>query len=224
LIEEAVMPTPRLALITVAATLAFLGLAVLGRGGFAAFLSYPALIAVAVITFVLAGVGLFSSGNLSPGEREDRSNRWVLIAFGVLGVLAAYLPAYTDRKGFWTLDGDAIRWLGVVLFAAGGALRIWPVFVLGHRFSGLVAIQPGHALVTSGVYNLIRHPSYLGLLVNSLGWSLAFRSVVGVLLAALTMVPLLARIHAEERLLRTQFGPEYDAYRARTWRLIPGLY
>ena len=218
------MPTPRLALITIAATLAFLGLAVLGRGGFAAFLSYPALIAVAVITFVLAGVGLFSSGNLSPGEREDRSNRWVLIAFGVLGVLAAYLPAYTDRKGFWTLDGDAIRWLGVVLFAAGGALRIWPVFVLGHRFSGLVAIQPGHALVTSGVYNLIRHPSYLGLLVNSLGWSLAFRSVVGVLLAALTMVPLLARIHAEERLLRTQFGPEYDAYRARTWRLIPGLY
>jgi len=43
----------------------------------------------------------------------------------------AYLPAYTDRKGFWTLDGDAIRWLDVVLFAATGALRIWPVFVLG---------------------------------------------------------------------------------------------
>jgi protein-S-isoprenylcysteine O-methyltransferase Ste14 len=46
-----------------------------------------------------------------------------------------------------------MRWLGVVLFATGGALRIWPVFVLGSRFSGLVAIQPGHTLVTSGVYN-----------------------------------------------------------------------
>jgi protein-S-isoprenylcysteine O-methyltransferase Ste14 len=218
------MPTPRLALITIAATLAFLGLAVLGQGGFTAFFSHPALVAVAVITFVLAGVGLFSSGNLSPGEREDRGNRWVLIAFGVLSVLAAYLPAYTDRTGFWTLDGDVIRWLGVILFAAGGALRIWPVFVLGHRFSGLVAIQRGHALVTSGVYNLIRHPSYLGLLVNSLGWSLAFRSGIGVLLTALTIVPLLARINAEERLLRTQFGREYDAYCARTWRLIPGLY
>ena len=66
----------------------------------------------------------------------------------------AYLPAYTDRKGFWTLDGDAIRWLDVVLFAATGALRIWPVFVLGLRFSGLVAIQPGHKLVTSGVYTV----------------------------------------------------------------------
>jgi protein-S-isoprenylcysteine O-methyltransferase Ste14 len=218
------MPTPGLALITIAATLAFLGLAVLGWGGFAAFFSHPPLVVLAIITLVLAGVGLLSSGNLSPGEREDRGNRWVLIAFGVLGVAAAYLPAYTDRKGFWTLDGDAIRWLGVVLFTAGGALRIWPVFVLGRRFSGLVAIQPGHALVTGGVYNLIRHPSYLGLLVNSLGWSLAFRSGVGLLLTALTIPPLLARIRAEERLLRTQFGGEYAAYCARTWRLIPGLY
>ena len=96
--------------------------------------------------------------------------------------------------------------------------------MLGHRFSGLVAIQPGHTLVTSGIYSVIRHPSYLGLLVNSLGWGLAFRSGVGVLLTALTIPPLLARIHAEERLLRTQFGSEYDAYRARTSRLIPGLY
>ena len=39
-----------------------------------------------------------------------------------------------------------IRWLGVVLFTVGGALRLWPVFVLGRRFSGLVAIQPGHTL------------------------------------------------------------------------------
>jgi protein-S-isoprenylcysteine O-methyltransferase Ste14 len=111
-----------------------------------------------------------------------------------------------------------------VLFAAGGALRLWPVFVLGDRFSGLVAIQPGHRLVTGGVYGLIRHPSYLGLLVNSLGWGLAFRSGVGVLLTALTMPPLLARIGAEEKLLRTEFGDEYDAYRARTSRLVPGLY
>ncbi|TMJ91570.1 MAG: isoprenylcysteine carboxylmethyltransferase family protein, partial [Alphaproteobacteria bacterium] len=163
-------------------------------------------------------------GNLSPGEREDRGNRWVLAAFGVIGLLAAYLPAYTDRTDFWTIDGDAVRWLGVVLFAAGGALRIWPVFVLGHRFSGLVAIQPGHTLATRGIYGVIRHPSYLGLLVNALGWALAFRSVVGVLLTALTIPPLLARIRAEEKLLRAQFGDAYDLYQRRTSRLIPRIF
>ena len=105
-----------------------------------------------------------------------------------------------------------------------GALRLWAVFVLGDRFSGSVAIQPGHWLVTSGIYGVIRHPSYLGLLISSLGWGLAFRSGIGVLLAALLIPPLLARIKAEERLLHSQFGDEYEAYRAQTSRLIPGLY
>ena len=217
-------PTPRLALFSIVASLAYLGLAILGRGGFSAFFSHAALSALAIVLLVLTAVTLFSGGNLSPGEREDRGNRWVLAAFGVIGLLAAYLPAYTDRTDFWTIDGDAVRWLGVVLFAAGGALRIWPVFVLGHRFSGLVAIQPGHTLATRGIYGVIRHPSYLGLLVNALGWALAFRSVVGVLLTALTIPPLLARIRAEEKLLRAQFGDAYDLYQRRTSRLIPRIF
>ena len=208
----------------VAGTLSYLGLAVLGWGGLAAFFSHPALIALAIALAIMSGTSFFAQGNLSPGVREDRSNRWVIFAFIVIGLLDAYLPAYTDRKEFWTIDGDTIRWLGVVLFAAGGALRIYPVFVLGRRFSGLVAIQPGHTLVTSGVYGVVRNPSYLGLLINSLGWALAFRSGVGVLLAVLIIPPLVARIRAEERLLRTQFGDEYGAYCARTSRLIPRLY
>jgi protein-S-isoprenylcysteine O-methyltransferase Ste14 len=213
-----------MAVFAVVATLAYLGLAILGWGGFAGFFGHPVLIALAGTLFVLTGIALFGGGNLSPGEREDRTNRWVIAAFGVIGLLAAYLPAYTDRKELWTIDGDGVRWLGVVLFAAGGAVRLWPVFVLGHRFSGLVAIQPGHRLVTSGIYGFIRHPSYLGLLVNSLGWALAFRSGVGVVLTALLIPPLVARIRAEERLLRTQFGDDYDAYCRRTSRLVPGLY
>jgi protein-S-isoprenylcysteine O-methyltransferase Ste14 len=217
------MPTVRLTLIVVG-TAAYLGLAILGWGGLAAFFSHPPLIALAIALFALSGVALFADGNVSPGVREDRGNRWVLVAFAVFGLLDGYLPAYADRKGFWTIDGDTIRWIGVVRFAAGGALRLWPVFVLGRRFSGLVAIQPGHMLVTSGVYGVIRHPSYLGLLVNSLGWGLAFRSGLGVLLTALLILPLLARIRAEEWLLRTQFGDEYGAYCARTSRLVPGLY
>jgi protein-S-isoprenylcysteine O-methyltransferase Ste14 len=205
-------------------TAASLSLAILGWGGWTAFFAHPARVARAVALAVLARVSLFANGNLSPGVREDRGNRWVIGAVTLLGLLAAYLPAYTDRKAFWTIDGEAIRWLGVGLFMAGGALRLWPVFVLGRRFSGLVAIQSGHTLVTSGVYGVIRHPSYLGLLVNALGWGLAFRAGVGVLLTGLMIPPLLARIRAEERLLRTQFGNEYSAYCAQMSRLIPGLY
>jgi protein-S-isoprenylcysteine O-methyltransferase Ste14 len=216
---------PGLVLVALVTTLAYLGIAIIGLGGWAAFFSHPPLVVLAVATIAMVCAVVFTEVNLSTGEREDRSNRWVIAAFAVIGLLSAYLPAYTDRIDFWTIDGDTVRWLGVAIYVTGGALRLWPVFVLGRRFSGLVAIQPGHRLETAGVYRVIRHPSYLGMLALSLGWALAFRSMIGVVLAALTIVPVLARIRAEEELLRTQFGDEYQTYRARTSsRLIPGLY
>jgi protein-S-isoprenylcysteine O-methyltransferase Ste14 len=214
----------KLAALSGLSILLYLGLAIAGFGGFAAFFAQPALVALVVVTMALTGAGLFSEGNLSAGEREDRGNRWVFVAFAVLGLLSAYLPAYTDRNDIWTIDGNTVRWIGVILFAAGGVLRLWPVFVLGRRFSGLVAIQPGHTLVTGGIYSVVRHPSYLGLLAGSFGWALAFRSGFGLLLAALMIVPVVGRIRSEEALLRVQFGSEYEAYRARTARLVPGLY
>ncbi|QQX84444.1 isoprenylcysteine carboxylmethyltransferase family protein [Cupriavidus necator] len=217
-------PTPGMAIATLAGTLAYLAIAIAGWGGIASFFAHPARMALTLVLFALSVAAIFSGGNISSGMREDRGNRWVLAVFGVLGLLAAYLPPFTDRIGFWTLDGDAMRWIGVALFAGGGVLRLWPVFVLGRRFSGLVAIQPGHTLVTTGIYGVIRHPSYLGFLVSSLGWVLAFRSGVGVVLTLLMVPVLLARIRAEEALLRDQFGDEYASYCDRTWRMLPGIY
>ena len=210
--------------IGVAATLLYLWLAVRGSGGLAAFFRHPARTGVAAASVVMASAAFCSDANLSSGEREDRSNRWILLPLLAIGLLSAFLPAYSERKGWWILDGDTIRWLGFSLYISGGALRIAPVFVLGRRFSGLVAIQPGHELVTDGIYGRVRHPSYLGLLIMGFGWALTFRSGVGVVLAGLVIPPLLARIRSEEALLRSQFGEEYDSYRRRTSRLIPGIY
>ncbi|CAG9183782.1 hypothetical protein LMG23992_05081 [Cupriavidus laharis] len=217
-------PTPGMAFFTLTGTLAYLALPILGWGGIAPFFAHPARTALIIVTMALAVAAIFSGGNISSGEREDRGNRWVLAAFGVLGLLAGYVPAWNDRIGFWAIDGDTMRWIGVALYAGGGVLRLVPVFILGRRFSGLVAIQPGHTLVTTGLYGVIRHPSYLGFVVSSLGWVLAFRSGVGVILTLLMIPPLLARIRAEEALLRSQFGAEYEAYRARTWKMVPGFY
>jgi protein-S-isoprenylcysteine O-methyltransferase Ste14 len=142
----------------------------------------------------------------------------------LIGLLYAYLPAYTDRKEFWTFDGDAIRWLGVVLFAAG-----WCAADL----AGVCARPPVQRISSHSARAYAGHdwslwrrppPELSGLLVNSLGWALAFRSGVGVLLTALLILPLVARIRAEEGLLRSQFGGEYEAYRSRTSRLIPEVY
>ncbi|HTR76495.1 MAG TPA: isoprenylcysteine carboxylmethyltransferase family protein [Gemmatimonadaceae bacterium] len=201
------------------------GLAILGWGGWSAFWNHPQFQALVWVSIALGVAAMFSgSSGLSTGEKEDKGNRWVLTAFTVIALLLAYLSAMTDRIDFWTVGGDAARWAGVVICAAGGVLRIAPVFVLRERFSGLVAIQSGHRLATTGLYGVIRNPSYLGLLISSLGWALAFRSGVGLILGASLLLPLVARMHAEERMLHDHFGAEYDAYRARTWRLVPWVY
>jgi protein-S-isoprenylcysteine O-methyltransferase Ste14 len=215
--------TARVALAVISMAI-YLGLAVLGLGGLAAYISHPALIVLAAIFFILSVVAVFAGGNVSPGVREYRRNRWVVVAVVVVGLVSAYLPAWSDRVGYWTIDGEVTRWIGVAIVAIGGVLRIAPVFILGKRFSGLVAIQPGHTLVTGGIYGVIRHPSYLGLLLAAFGWALAFRSGIGVLLAASLIPLIIVRMNAEEELLASEFGDEYGAYRARTSRLIPGVY
>jgi protein-S-isoprenylcysteine O-methyltransferase Ste14 len=202
----------------------YLALAVFAYGGVAAFFAEPAFVAVTAIFAILTVAAVFAGGNPSSGVREDRGNRWVIFAVIVVGLASAIIPPWNDRAGFWTIDGETTRWIGVALLSIGGVLRIAPVFVLGHRFSGLVAIQRDHRLVTGGLYGVIRHPSYLGLLLGALGWVLAFRSAVGVLLTLLLIPVLVARIRAEEALLESHFGEEYAVYRARTWRLIPGVY
>jgi hypothetical protein len=123
------------ALSVLVSMLAYLGLAIAGSGGFHAYFSHAPLVALAIVLAAVSTVAFFAGGNLSRGETEDRSNRWVLIVFFAVGLLLGYLPAYTDREEFWTLDGDTLRWIGVALFGAGTLLRIWPVFVLGKAWS-----------------------------------------------------------------------------------------
>jgi protein-S-isoprenylcysteine O-methyltransferase Ste14 len=214
----------RLAALTIVSLAAFLGLAIVGAGGPTRFFSHLPLIAVTAVTIALGFAALFTEGHLGSGVKEDRSNRWVIAALGVLSFIDAWLPAYTDRIDFLTFGGEGVRWVGFFLYSVGGVLRLAPVFVLGRRFSGLVAIQREHRLVTSGLYGVIRHPSYLGLLVSVLGWACAFRSGAGVAIAVLMLIVLLGRIDAEERLLSQTFGAEYDGYRARTWRLVPYVF
>ena len=89
-------------------------------------------------------------------DHEHDALRGIVPVGLVFALLAIWLPPLLDRRERWVIDGDAVRWLGLALLVVGGVLRVWPMFVLGRRFSGLVAIQEGHQLVTDGVYPWIR--------------------------------------------------------------------
>ena len=199
-------------------------LGALGWGGWQAFLSNRARAGCIATGSLAALVAMASPVNLSSGEREDRRNRWVIVPLVVAFPVLSWLMPYMDRRDLWTIDGQAARDVGLAIWIVGCVVRVWPIFVLGRRFSGLVAIQPGHALVTHGPYRYVRHPSYAGMMLILVGWALVFRSSVGLGAAALGVPVLLARIEAEEALLASQFGAAYEEYRGRTWRLMPWIH
>jgi protein-S-isoprenylcysteine O-methyltransferase Ste14 len=207
-------------------TLPLLALTILGWGDWKTFFSNPA--RAGVIILALGGAiayGFSGSSGLGIGRCEDPSIRWIFVPLIIIAIVFAWLPPRLDRLNRWTIDGDTVRYLGLIITAVGGFLRVATVFELGHRFSIFVAAQPDHRLKTDGFYALIRHPSYLGMLTAMAGWALVFRSMIGLLFVAATCVPIIALIHVEEDFLVREFGKQYRAYQQRTrWRLLPFMY
>jgi protein-S-isoprenylcysteine O-methyltransferase Ste14 len=120
------------------------------------------------------------------------------------------------------------HWLKVAAIAilvAGLTIRWTAILSLGKAFSANVAIRDSQTVYRSGLYRLVRHPSYSGLLLVFAAISLHERNWLA---ASVVMVPttaaLLYRIHVEEAALHEAFGAQYESYRSTTKRLIPGIY
>ena len=96
---------------------------------------------------------------------------------------------------------------------------------LGTNWSVTLEIRESHRLVTNGVYRSIRHPMYAALLLYGIGQALVVPNwVIGPSYLIVMAILLASRLHAEERLMLETFGSEYEAYVARTKRLVPGLW
>ena len=78
--------------------------------------------------------------------------------------------------------------------------------------------QPASSLVVRGTYRFTRNPMYLGLLLILAGWAAALANAVAVvLLPGFVAYVTRFQILPEERILRSRFGAEFEAY-ARTVR------
>lgn len=142
--------------------------------------------------------------------------------------------------GFWprfaALAGLLLLYT-LLLLPRAPADRAWDLAALGVLLAGqffcvVALLQLGRSLsvmpearrlVTAGLYSRIRHPLYLAEAVATLGVLLQFRSLEALLLVALQFAIQLWRMREEEKVLEAAFA-DYASYRARTARLIPGVY
>lgn len=137
------------------------------------------------------------------------------------------LAATTSMLGTAPLPGSrsARAALALALMVSGLVIRWVAIVSLGRFFTVDVAIHDQHALVDSGLYRYVRHPSYTGLLLTFTGLGVYFGNWLSLALVILPVTAaLLSRIRKEEAALLEGLGAEYAGYCGRTRRLVPGIY
>ncbi len=143
---------------------------------------------------------------------------WALVgAQFVFLILLGFLPwgSLWPREVATIVIGLALVALGVGIALAAGA-------GLGRTLTPSPIPKADGQLVTSGVYGLVRHPIYSGLLVLGLGLLVIGASVLHALAWVALMSVLMAKARLEERMLLDQYA-DYGAYAARVGRLVPGI-
>jgi protein-S-isoprenylcysteine O-methyltransferase Ste14 len=184
--------------------------------------------------FYAAAAGLFVLPNLvaivfttgyGPHQRPSGESPWLLASANLVSNLGLLVTVWLDARGLWRMPGgDALRYLGLGVFALGTALRVATMVALGRMFSLRVSVEHDHRLITSGLYRRVRHPSYTSVIVLCVGIAFAYRSWFWVALIPSMVYGLTRRMATEEKFMVEHFGDEYRDYMARTKRLVPGVY
>ena len=143
-------------------------------------------------------------------------------------MLAAYIAAAIVLNLSWLRALPVppwLAWVGLIVSLGGTALRLWSMLVLGRFYSRTLTVANDHNLVSEGPYALVRHPGYAGGLLIWVGGSLAIGYAASTAVVALILIVVYTRrISVEEQMLARTLGQPYEAYRARTSRLIPGVW
>ena len=113
---------------------------------------------------------------------------------------------------------------GLGLLLTGFIIAIVAQITLYRSYSSTLIIRENHQLITHGIYSLIRHPIYLGVILAAIGIPVCSASLLGFLIMSVLIPVFLIRVKFEERLLIEAFGDDYRAYQVRTRKLIPFIY
>jgi protein-S-isoprenylcysteine O-methyltransferase Ste14 len=162
------------------------------------------------------------------GSTHDRGSQAILWIVIVASATACFFIANSQSPNIFPDDLHARRLLraaALLVLILGLAVRWTAILTLGRAFSANVAIRDAQQLRTTGLYSVIRHPSYLGMEIIFLAIGLFAGNWLALAFIIIpTTAAVLYRIHVEEIALRSAFGQQYADYARTTKRLIPGIY
>lgn len=117
--------------------------------------------------------------------------------------------------------GAPIRWLGAGVIALGAGLHLWGMHHLGKNLTISINTKDNHQLVTSGPFAWVRHPLYVGGMVESLGVCLLLSNAAVAVIAVVFWALIVYRTPREEAVLEATLGEPYTRYRQQIGRFLP---
>lgn len=189
-------------------------------------------------------VVLFVAGNsgtllvlifIDPGLAKERIEvpgemlPWDRVLTGIPKVLLILimlpLAGFDHRFGWSEPFPVGIQWAGLVVFTLSGSLISWAM--LANRFfASTVRIQTerGHQVVSNGPYRFVRHPGYLGMIMQFMTASVALGAWWGVIPGFLAAVCYGIRTALEDRTLQKELAGYADYAEKVRYRLLPGVW
>ncbi len=187
-------------------------------------------IVVILCWFVFAAAFIFRKKPPAAATVERKRERASLVGIILQGF--AYGVIWAVRRQYFTPIAQMSKPLEIALAILTIALAlssVWLVIAsvrtLGRQWSFAARVVEGHRLVTEGPYKFVRNPIYTGMLGMLIATGLATSHWLGLLLGLIIFLTgTLIRVRSEEKLLREEFGQEFDAYSARVSSIIPGIF
>ena len=137
-------------------------------------------------------------------------------------LVAGFGLVYFLSPGPRLFTPGTLRIAGSLLCAIGVFLLMAAIVALRHAIQVEPEPKPRAELVQSGVYRRFRHPIYTAMLLLVVGLFLRNGTVPVAVAGGVVIAFLAFKVRVEERFLAARY-PDYEAYRRRTWGLLPGL-
>lgn len=156
------------------------------------------------------------------------TKRWDWMIMGVYSVLllATPLVAGLDYRNAWSSPTpDGIKIIGIAVIAFSFIPLTWSMAV-NRFFEGTVRIQTNreHHVISSGPYRYVRHPGYVGVILEFLAIPLSLGTLAAWIPALLGVALYILRTAMEDRTLIAEL-PGYAEYAQHTrYRLLPGVW
>jgi protein-S-isoprenylcysteine O-methyltransferase Ste14 len=160
------------------------------------------------------------------GWRNNRRGEYWVLLQGAVVLGFVFLPAYrpaqlsidTDSKLWYIIWGAAaVLGLGALTLIAKGLLD------LGNNLTPLPHPKEDGKLIQTGIYSIVRHPLYSGLILAAISWAIFQLSLSHLTATVLMFAFLDAKANREETWLTEKY-PEYSEYQNRVKKLIPWVY